>query len=427
MMRMTYSSYSDPGLSRCFFLILLLMLALAGCSGEKSTADVKKKKEPVPVLTAQARMMDVPVEMRSTGGVEAVQSSPVRAQVGGPLAEIHFQEGDFVKAGQILFVIDQAPFQASLNQLQAALARDEAQIKNAEAQLKNAERMAQRYEGLVQKDFVTREQYDQRLTNLAAASATLEASQATRDATRAAIESARITLGYTVIRSSVSGQTGSLKTKQGDLVKANDTEPLVVVNQIEPVRVSFTASEADLPEIMQRRQQGDILVLVRSPGVSEAREGRLVFVDNEVAKATATISLKAEFPNLDHALWPGQFVDVLMTLSTLKNAVVVPSAAVLTGQKGPYVFVVDGEGMVGVRAVKPGISAGQEQTVIVEGLAQGEKVVTDGQLRLVPGVHIIEKQSLDDSTRGGKSAAPEAGQIEHQAGAVPAATGEKKL
>ena len=208
------------------FSLLMIAIGLSACAkdggsdGGKTGKGDKKKGQPVPVLTAKARATDMPLEMRAVGRVEAAQSSPVRSQVGGILTEIRFREGDFVQAGQVLFVIDQTPLKATLKQLRANLARDEAQRQNAEAQLKNSSSMANRYEQLVQKDFVTREQYEQRMTNLAAAQAALDASQATTEATKAAVESAEIQLGYTEIRSPLAGQTGSLLVKQGDHVEA---------------------------------------------------------------------------------------------------------------------------------------------------------------------------------------------------------------
>lgn len=398
----------------CLGLPLLLMIAVGlssckqkGGQDKPGMTDIKKKQS-VPVLTAKVKAADVPIELRAFGGVESSQSSPVRSQVGGILTEIRFQEGDFVKSGQVLFVIDQMPLKANLRQLQANLARDEAQIHNAEAQirnavaqLQNAEAMAKRYEQLVQKDYVTREQYDQRMTNMAAAQAALDASQAasqaaraTAQSTKAAIEILEIQLGYTEIHAPFSGQTGSLLVKQGDLIKANDTNPLVIVNQIEPVRVRFSANEKKISEILKYRKLDALRVSVTPPGGGEALDGKLVFVDNAVDPATATIALKAELPNLDHALWPGQFVEATMTLYTLKSALVVPSSAVLTGQKGAYVFVVDSEGMANVRLVKPGIDIGEE-TVITEGLALAETVVTDGHLRVTPGAKVVNKAGLE--------------------------------
>lgn len=393
-----------------FSLLMIAIIGLSACSkdggsaGGKAGKGDKKKGQPVPVLTAKVRTADMPLEMRAVGRVEAAHSSPLRSQVGGILTEIRFREGDFVQAGQVLFVIDQTPFKATLKQLRANLARDQAQRQNAEAQLKNSSSMAKRYEQLVQKDFVTREQYEQRLTNLAAAQAALDASQATTEATKAAVESAEIQLGYTEIRSPLAGQTGSLLVKQGDLVKANDSTALVTVNQIEPILVRFSANEEKLAAIQKSRAQQDMPVRVTPPGGGMIQEGRLVFVDNAVDPATATIALKAELSNRDHALWPGQFVDTTMILRTLESALVVPASAVLSGQKGTYVYIVDAEGAVAVRPVKPDISVGEE-TVIADGLTPDETVVTDGQLRLTPGAKVMVKEGLEAESAGQKAAA----------------------
>lgn len=388
-------------------LLLMITLGLSACAkgdgqdqGQPGLA-AKKKKPPVPVLVAKARIADVPVVLRAVGRVESYQSSPVRTQVGGTLTAIHFREGDFVRVGQVLFEIDPTPFKAALKQLQANRTRDEARSRSAEALVINAETMAKRYEGLAQKGLIPREQYEHLQTNLAAAKATLEVTQAEIEATKASIETAQIQLGYTEIRSPISGQTGSLFAKQGDLIKANDSNPLVTVNQIEPVLVRFSVTEDRLSEILAYRQQNSLRVQVTAPDGGEALEGKLVFVDNAVEPATATIVLKAELPNQALSLWPGQFVDITMTLTTLKSAVVIPAPAVLSGQQGTYVFIIDAEGSAKVRSVTPGIAAGEEM-VIKEGLAPDETVVTDGQLRLTPGAKVTVKAGLLPGTEEAK-------------------------
>jgi len=383
----------------------------------------------VPVLVAKAEQADVPIELRALGSVEPVQSSPVRPQITGTVTEVAFREGDMVRAGQVLFRLDRRPLEATLRQLEANLARDEAQgrsaeaqaqsaeaqVRNAEAQVRNAESQAKRYEDLVAKDLISREQADQRVTNLDAARAALdatrasalasraalEASRASADATKAAIENARLQLAYTVISSPIAGQAGGLLADKGDLVKANDAT-LVVVNQIQPILVRFAVPEPRLPEVQRYRAAGTLAVRVAPPGAGGTpRAGRLVFIDNAVDKTTGTIALKGEFDNADHALWPGQFVDVSLVLTVRERSVVVPTAAVQTGQQGPYVFVVEPGGTAAVRPVKPGPAAG-ERTVIDDGLAAGETVVTDGQLRLTPGAPVVEKSGL---------AAPAAGAV----------------
>jgi len=285
--------------------------------------------------------------------------------------------------------------------------------------VRNAEAQARRYEELVAKELVSREQSDQRATNLdaaraqldaarasaAASRAALEASRASADATKAAIENAKLQLAYTVIASPIAGQAGNLLADRGDLVKANDTT-LVVLNQIQPILVRFTVPEPRLPEVQRYRAAGTLAVRVTPAGAGAApRQGRLVFLDNAVDPATGTIALKAEFDNPDHALWPGQFIDVSLVLTVLKSAVVVPTAAVTTGQQGQYVYVVEQGGTAAVRPVTPGPVAG-DRTAIETGLVAGETVVTDGQLRLTPGSPVVVKSALAGPAAG----APPAGQ-----------------
>lgn len=391
-----------------------------GKGGGQTGGAPSKGRPPVPVLVAKAELADVPIELRALGTVEPVQSSPVRSLITGTITEVAFREGDLVRAGQVLFRLDRRPLEATLRQLEANLARDEAQgrsaeaqtqsseaqVRNAEAQVRNAEAQARRYEDLVAKDLVSREQADQRTTNLDAARAALdaarasavasraalEASRASADATRAAIENAKLQLAYTVIASSIAGQAGSLLADKGDLVKANDAT-LVVINQIQPILVRFAVPEPRLSEVQRYRAAGSLGVRVVPPGGDTPRAGRLVFIDNAVDKATGTIALKAEFQNADGALWPGQFIDVALVLTVLEKAVVVPTAAVQTGQQGQYVYVVEPGGTAAVRPVQTGPASG-ERTVVASGLAAGDTVVTDGQLRLTPGAPVVEKTGL---------------------------------
>ncbi len=427
-------------------LLVALGAAAAGLPGcgkqsEKSGAagpapgGAPKGKPPVPVLAAVAEQADVPVELRALGSVEPIQSAPVRSLITGTVIEVGLREGEMVRAGQVLFRLDRRPLEATLRQLQANLARDEAQVRsaeaqtqnteaqvrNAEAQLKNAESQAKRYEELVGKELVAREQYDQRMTNVEAARAARDAAQAAAqagraaldvaraaaEATKATVENARLQLDYTVIAATVSGQAGSLLVEKGDLVKANDAT-LVIINQIQPMLVRFSVPEARLPEVQRYRAAGTLKVRVTPAGAgAQPREGRLVFLDNTVDKTTGTIALKAEFDNADHALWPGQFIDVSLVLTTREKVVVVPSQAVQTGQQGAYVFVVDGASCVSVRPVTPGAAVGG-RTLIEDGLVAGETVVTDGQLRLTPGAPVVCKPGLT---------APAAGKPEAGAGA----------
>ena len=438
---------------------LVLLLAALGaavaclpCCGKQSekpgtgAAGAPKGRPAVPVLTAVAEQADVPVELSALGSVESIQSSPVHPQITGTITEVAFREGDMVRAGQVLFRLDRRPLEATLRQLQANLARDEAQVRsaeaqtqnteaqvrNAEAQLKNAESQAKRYEDLFAKELIAREQYDQRATNLDAARASLDAvraaalasraaldvGRASAEATRATVENAKLQLDYTVITAPVSGQAGSLLADQGDLVKANDAT-LVVINQIQPILVRFSVPEARLPELQRYRAAGTLTVRVNPAGAgAPPREGRIVFFDNAVDATTGTIALKAEFDNADHALWPGQFIDVSLVLTTLKQVVVVPSQAIQTGQQGPYAFVVDAAGTAAVRQVTPG-PAVSGRTVVLKGVAVGETVVTDGQLRLTPGATVVRKTGLASPPAG--AAAPAKTEASAGAAAQPAA------
>lgn len=438
-------------------LLLALSLGCAGCSGKKEAPagapgaggqGAAPKRPPVPVLTAVAQSSDVPVELVANGTVEAVQSAPVRAQVGGVVTAVNFREGEAVKAGQVLFELDARPFEAVLRQLEADRDRYTAQVGAAEAQLRALEAQAQtvasqaraaqstaqaaeaqadlaatqagRYAALLEKGFVTREQADQTRTAAEAAKAALAASRSTaeaaqtssestrssieaaraavaaakaaRAASEAGIENAKVQLSYTKVRSPVSGLAGSLFTKLGDLVKANADTSMVVVNQISPILVKFSLPEFEFPRLQKFRKEGTLTVKVDLPGGGE-REGRLVFVDNLVDRSTGTIAAKARFENPDQALWPGQFVNARLTLYVRRNAVTVPPAAIQVGQKGPYVYVVDAEGAAQLRPVKPGLAT-PALLVLEEGVSAGETVVVDGQLKLTPGAKTAPKTSL---------------------------------
>lgn len=419
------------------------LVGFAGCDaaeqpgkGKPGSAGAPRARPPVPVLVARAEQADVPVELRVLGAVEPVQSSPVRSQVAGTIVEVGFREGDLVTAGQTLFRIDPRPLEAATRQLRANLARDraqigsaeaqtrntEAQVRSAEAQLRNAEAQAQRYEELLAKELVSREQCDQRTTALDAARAALDAARAVAQASRASLDASRagleaseaslenatLQLEHTLIRAPFSGQAGSLLVDRGDLVKVNDTI-LVVVNQIQPILVRFAVPEPRLPEVQRARGAGTLGVRVLPAGTGAApRAGRVVFVDNAVDRTTGTIALKASLDNADRALWPGQSVEVFLVLATREQAVVVPSHAVQTGQQGTYVFVVDEAGAARIRPVTAGPGAGG-RSVIEQGLAAGETVVTDGQLRLTPGAAVVVRTGLSAAPGGPDAGAAASG------------------
>jgi multidrug efflux system membrane fusion protein len=322
----------------------------------------------------------MPVELRAIGTVQASNTVTVRARVGGILARVHFREGQDVKEGDVLFTLDRGPLEAELKQAQANLSR-------SQAQLDNARKDAERYAELARQGFVARQQADQAQTAAAALEATVRAD-------RAVVENARIQLGYGIIRAPISGRTGALLVHEGDLIKATDTA-LVVLNQLRPVDIAFALPERELPEIRARSAEGSLTVTARAPqGGPAVGAGRLSFIDNRVDPGTGTIQLKASFSNEEGGLWPGQFVDVHLTVAVDPAAVVVPSPAVQVGQSGRYVFVVKPDQTADLRQVRVAREVGEE-TVIASGVAPGETVVTEGQLRLVPGAKVDAKPAAE--------------------------------
>jgi len=354
---------------------LMGIVTLLACTGTKQ----KPAEEKVPVTVAKVEQKNVPMQIRAIGTVQPVSTVSVRPLVGGQLTRVWFREGDDVRKGQMLFTIDPRPYEAALQQAQANLARDQANQRNAESE-------AARYAGLVKKDYVTKEEYE-KITSGA------EAAKAVVAADRAAVENARLQLAYCNISAPIDGRTGSLMVHAGNIVHANDTNPLVVINQVTPVYVQFAIPESQLDQVRARGGVGVPVAAAPQNGGSPIASGKLSFIDNAVDSTTGTITLKALFPNQNRALWPGQFVTVAVTLQERPNAVVVPSQAVQTGQRGQYVYVVKQDSSVEMRPVKIGESVNQ-QTIIADGVAPGETVVTDGQLRLTPKSHVDVKNAL---------------------------------
>lgn len=342
----------------------------------------------VPVTVGRVTREAVPVEVHGIGTVASRSTVQVKAQVGGEITAVHFDEGDDVKKGQALFTIDPRPYRAALDEAEARLDRDRALAENAAQDV-------ERYADLVEKDYVTREQYERIRTEAASTKATVAADQA-------AVDRAKLELGWTTITSPVTGRTGQLLVHGGNVVKANDLA-LVVIQQIEPVDVSFSVAQTYLDEIRARSAAGPLTARATPPNGS-AHAGELTFIDNAVDPTTGTIRLKATFPNHDRALWPGQFVNVTLDLAVEEDAVVAPAAAIQSGQQGDYVFVVGDDGTVASRTVRVSRTI-DGKAVIADGLRAGETVVTDGQLRLAPGSKISIKDGLGASGKGaGKSA-----------------------
>ncbi|ABQ26551.1 efflux RND transporter periplasmic adaptor subunit [Geotalea uraniireducens] len=356
-------------------LLPIIMFLLPGCSKKQ---EKPRPKPPVPVKVSTAVQKDVPVQVKAIGNVEAYNTVSIKAQVNGQIARVHFREGQEVKKGDLLITIDPRPFETALKQAQANLLKDQAQARNADEQVR-------RYGGLVKDGIVTREQYDQLKTSADAFAATLASDQA-------AVESAKIQLAYCFIRSPINGRTGNLMVQQGNLVKANDVPVLVTINQINPVYVTFSVPENDLLEIKKYMAGGRLKVAAAIPNdVRPPETGTISFLDNMVDSTTGTIKLKGTFVNAERRLWPGQFVNVIVVLTTRPDSVVVPTQAIQTGQQGPFVFVVKADKSVELRQVTVGTALNGE-TVIEKGVQSGETVVIDGQLRLMPGVKIEIKQ-----------------------------------
>lgn len=357
------------------FLLSIGMLFLSGCSGKKSEQPKMMPAAPVTVETVSRK--NVPIQLRTIGNVEAYTTVGVKAQTGGILSKVHFTEGQDIKKGNLLFTIDPRPFEASLKQSEAALARDRAQYENAKKD-------AGRYAELVRKGYVSQEQYEQLRTNADALESVVQAGTAQ-------VENAKLQLGYCTIHAPVSGRTGSLLLHEGNLVKANSDTPMVVIHQIQPVNVVFTVPEKFLPEIRKYMTTRKLTVeaLLSADDKSPSR-GSLSFIDNAVDVTTGSIMMKASFPNEDRRLWPGQFVNVIITIAVQQDVTVVPSGTVQTGQQGQYVYVVKGE-VAELRPVIAGLDY-QGLTVIEKGVESGEQVVTDGQMRLMPGARVAIKQ-----------------------------------
>lgn len=346
-----------------------------------------RSREAVPVLVATALQKTMPLQIRAVGNVEPYSTVSVKSQVTGLLNQVHFKEGQDVKKGQLLFTIDPRPFEAALKQAEANLARDNAQLQNAREQ-------ARRYDELVKKQYVSREQYDQIRTNA-------DALEAVAEADKAAVENARVQLSYCYIYSPIDGQAGTLLVYEGNLVRVNDANPLVIINQIMPIYVTFSVPEQNLADIRRHMAAGTLNVDARFPADEGRPEaGGLGFIDNAVDRTTGTIKLKAEFKNTDRRLWPGQFINVALTLRTQSDAVVVPSEAVQVGQDGQHVFVIKPDKSVEVRPVVVA-RTDEGEAVIAQGLQAGEQIVKEGQFLLGPGSR-VEIRDANATEAGGQ-------------------------
>ena len=358
-------------------LLLSLLAGVPFCGCDTKSAQTAPNFA-VPVTVAKAVQKTVPIEVTLIGAGEAYSTVSIKAQVNAVLEEVHFKQGDFVKKGDLLFTLDARPFQAALEQSQATLARDKAQASLDEVQ-------AERYAKLYTQGVAPKEQYDQ-------AKAAAEAQEAAVRADGAAVESNKLQLQYCWIYSPIDGRTGALQVYPGNIVKQNDVPILIVINQITPIYVDLSIPEQYLGAVKEYMARGHLPVQATPYGDTAPETGYLSFVDNTVDVTTGTVKLKATFANVDHRLWPGQFSSVLVHLSQEENATVVPSQAIQAGQSGDFVFVVKADQTVESRPVKVARTVGSD-AVIQQGVSLGETVVTDGQLRLIPGVKIQVKNS----------------------------------
>ena len=348
------------------------LAAAAACSSGGKNAGRAVPGSPVSVAPSAAK--DVPLDITAVGRVESIQTVAVKAQVGGEVTGVYFKEGQSVRKGDRLLTIDPRPFEIALRQAEAQLEKDRALLRNAQADVA-------RYGDLVQKDYVTKQQYDTAIANRDVLTAAIKNDEA-------AVANARLQLGYTTIVSPIDGRTGSLLIDAGNIIKANDTTAAVVIEQMTPIYVTFSVPEQNLPRIKEYMTKAPLAVeaIPNGNGHSSAA-GVLTFVDNAIDQSTGMITLKATFNNPDGALWPGQFLNVRLTLTVEKGVVAIPSQAVLTGQSGQYVYVVKDDLTAEMRPVKVARAYGEE-SIVAEGLKPGERVVTDGQLRLAPGVKV---------------------------------------
>ena len=379
-------------------VLLLVLAALIGAGAflwprsQRSPADVAAAGQPVPavpVVVATAASKPVPVEFGTIGTVTALATVAIKSRIDGEIMEVHLKDGQDVRAGDLLFTIDSRTIRAQLEQAQANLAHDE-------ALLVSAQREVERQNSLVKKNFASKQAVDQ-------ARASADSLQASVAADQAAVDAANVQLSYTEIRSPIDGRAGAVNLPRGNMVKANDSGALVVLNQLQPIYIAFALPQRELPRVRQAMAAGPLTVGATVPGdTGPPVAGTLTFVDNAVDASTGTIQLRATFENAETRLWPGQFVNVTLTLRVESAAIVVPDAAVQHGQNGAYVFVVRPDSTVEMRPVVVDRSVAGA-SVITSGLAAGDVAVVEGQLRLAPGMKVEPRPAGQASAAGAAS------------------------
>lgn len=442
---------AGPGL---LILASAVVLTFSACSSKEAAGPGRGKARSnpaVPVTVGTVHRRTVPVQIRAIGNAQPTSTVSIRPQVSGQIVEVHFREGQEVVRGQLLFTIDPRPFETALSRAQAEVGRQRAAIRQARArvkeqqaaveraqaevertaaQLKNARSKEKRFTDLYAKKFVTQDQFEEVQTNATALAASVSAGKAAaRNAqaavraaqaqlgvaraalrtSRATVEAAKLNLGYTRIVAPITGFAGTLRVHAGNVVQALERDPLVVIHQVRPIYVSFSVPERHLATIRKFNEESTIGVEAIPTG-DDARKarGRLTFIENAVDTATGTIAVKATFANRELRLWPGQFVQVVMTLTRRPGTLVVASQAIQSGQKGTYVYLVGKDLTVKPRPVALGERVGDE-IVVVKGLKAGERVVTDGQSRLRPGSKVAIRSSQGAAQKGTRKATPKDG------------------
>jgi membrane fusion protein, multidrug efflux system len=378
-----------------FPLAATFLLSSCGKKEQGQAAQPATGRPAAPVVVASVEQQDIPVQIHAIGNVEAYQTVFIRSQVNGQIQKIFFKEGDDVREGQPLFQLDKRPFQAELERAAGQLKRDQAQGENSRLQ-------AERYSDLEKQGIVAHEQADQLRAQAKAESAAVEAD-------KAALEAARVQLQYTDILAPINARAGVLMINLGNLVKANDTPYLVQLNQVTPIYVTFSVPEGNLDRVRQRYASGQLKVLALPKGQADHPvEGKLTFIDNGVDTTTGMFKLKGTFQNRNRRLWPGQFVDVALELSTQKNAIVVPTKAIQNGQQGDYVYVIRADSTAESRAVKL-VGTYQNLTLISDGLKAGEQVVVNGHMRVVPNSKVVVQSTIPTQTHAAANGASTGG------------------
>jgi multidrug efflux system membrane fusion protein len=370
-----------PSTTKLLTTIAVLAVAAGGAvavtrtSAFRSTAAPQEPAAPPPVgvVAAPVQSHDVPIYLRGVGTVIAYNNVLVRSQITGQLVKISFQQGQQVKKGDVLAVIDPRPYQAQLDQAIANRDRDQAHLENAKIDYN-------RYTDLAKQKSIAQQLADSQKAIVDQLVAIIKSDEAI-------IESARVNLGYTNLTSPIDGVTGIRQIDIGNIIHPTDVNGLVDVTQIEPISLIFTLPEAEFVPIQERLSQGTITVFVDSQGGKQIDQGKLNLVDNQIIQTTGTIRLRAEFPNQKHLLWPGQLVNARLLLDTRHDGLTVPASVVQQGPQGPYAYVINPDSSVAIRPIKVAqISEGQ--ALIDSGLQANEQVVTDGQYKLQPGTHV---------------------------------------